>query len=156
MRLRHLAAAVALLAACAHPACCTDHTHFDNHCKSWTIIATTSYPGGKSGFVNRKIAPGRSGTLGACSLILLRSADASGVGLVSMSLEDFCIGPWVTKGGCQQQGIVSMTRAYMLHKHIYATGTARGHAELPQFCPSLLYNFSVQRMEKLYRCCSHC
>eukprot|EP00891_Asterochloris_glomerata_P000973 jgi/Astpho2/973/Aster-00804 len=35
----------------------TLHTHIDNHCASWTIVATTSYAPGTSKFINRQIPP---------------------------------------------------------------------------------------------------
>ncbi|KAK9817501.1 hypothetical protein WJX74_002991 [Apatococcus lobatus] len=54
-----LLTALASCVALAHAVHASDHTHIDNHSK-WTIIATTSYPGGKSEFNNRKIPPGGS------------------------------------------------------------------------------------------------
>ncbi|KAK9826320.1 hypothetical protein WJX74_008622 [Apatococcus lobatus] len=60
MRPQKLAAALACCIALVHAVNASDNTHIDNHSKSWTIIATTSYPGGNSKFINRKIAPGGS------------------------------------------------------------------------------------------------
>ena len=61
MRSSKLLAALACCVALAHFVQANDNTHIDNHSKAWTIIATTSYPGGKSKFIDRKIAPGGSG-----------------------------------------------------------------------------------------------
>lgn len=62
-----VASCLVILVAVAYA---SDHTHIDNHSKKWTIVASTSYPGGHSDFVDRKIAPGGSGAVRYCCVVM--------------------------------------------------------------------------------------
>lgn len=61
MRPRTVTIACVLAAVFAQAVRAADNTHFDNHSQKWTILATTSYPGGNSKFIKRSIPPGGSG-----------------------------------------------------------------------------------------------
>ena len=63
MQRQELVSFAACLVALVTVAYGEDHTHIDNDSKTWTIVATTSYPGGTSKFINRQIPPGGSGLL---------------------------------------------------------------------------------------------
>ncbi|KAK9819096.1 hypothetical protein WJX74_000052 [Apatococcus lobatus] len=60
MRLHALSAILVVSTSLSHLVWAADNTHIDNHSKKWTVLATTSYPGGHSSFVKRSIPPGGS------------------------------------------------------------------------------------------------
>ncbi|KAK9826962.1 hypothetical protein WJX74_001887 [Apatococcus lobatus] len=65
MRPHAFTAILVVSTSLSHLVWAADNTHFDNHSKKWTILATTSYsigpyPSGHSNFIKRSIPPGRS------------------------------------------------------------------------------------------------